>query len=195
MQKSRFTNMVSAIRSELTERCVQVSNAYPRQGPEGKPQQQLDRAIRAVDSAHYDLDRAFHNEYPAEAAEHVTRFRSSNPILMVQGAAEQWAGDDGRPLLISRAVKPRFSTAEHAQVGRALAGAYKEVGDRWLQLMYAYPKSNEPARHLEIARKALGNARAVLEHLGREEHGADRIPSTFYSPRWETLKVSYVLAQ
>jgi hypothetical protein len=57
---------LTAIRDELLHLGTQLSNAYPRSGPEGVPGRRLHEARRAVDQARCELDHAMFREHPRE---------------------------------------------------------------------------------------------------------------------------------
>lgn len=58
---------LAAIRDELLHLSVQLSNAYPRQGPESIPEKKLETAYRALDEARSVLENHLFNEHPATA--------------------------------------------------------------------------------------------------------------------------------
>lgn len=75
MAKPRFTfeehvemgRMLAAITNDLTQRAVQVGNAYPGSGREGVPGKKLHAAVKALSGARSALDDALFREYPDQA--------------------------------------------------------------------------------------------------------------------------------
>ena len=58
---------LKSVRDELLHRNVQLSNAYPRSGPEAAPAKLLDQALNAVEQARVELERALNGEHPERA--------------------------------------------------------------------------------------------------------------------------------
>lgn len=74
MSKPRFTagehadagRRLAFIHNELIRLQVQIENAYPRSGPEGRAPEQIRQAIQRLDRARSALDDALAREHPAE---------------------------------------------------------------------------------------------------------------------------------
>jgi hypothetical protein len=80
-------------------------------------------------------------------------------------------------------AKPRLTQAEHAELGRALAGIHEELAHRKTQLGNAYPQTGPealPARKLDAALKALNEARSALENAAFREHPDTTTTRTYY---------------
>ncbi|MFJ2160543.1 hypothetical protein [Streptomyces sp. NPDC087856] len=52
------------IRDEISHRITQLSNAYPRSGPESAPYRRLQAALQELDIARTELDHAMFREHP-----------------------------------------------------------------------------------------------------------------------------------
>jgi hypothetical protein len=76
MTKPRFTQnqhiefgaKLSGMRHELLHCGTQLSNAYPRSGPEAEPRRHLDDAMDALEKARTTLERMCFGEHPGTAA-------------------------------------------------------------------------------------------------------------------------------
>lgn len=86
-------------------------------------------------------------------------------------------------------MKPRMTIEEHVELGRHLASMRGELLSCQVQLGNAYPRSGTeavPARKLEVAVRAIDEARTELENAMYREHPQMARTSTYY-PQTEDL--------
>ncbi|MFF6794323.1 hypothetical protein ACFY9C_35235 [Streptomyces filamentosus] len=58
---------LARLRDELVHRTVQLSNAYPKSGPESVPAQRLEKALNAIDKARSELEDMLYGEHQEQA--------------------------------------------------------------------------------------------------------------------------------
>jgi hypothetical protein len=66
-EHTELGHTLAGVRDELLRRHVQLCNAYPRSGEEGRPATLLGRALDALDAARTELDHAVFREHPRTA--------------------------------------------------------------------------------------------------------------------------------
>ncbi|WP_157875560.1 hypothetical protein [Streptomyces sp. CNQ431] len=82
-------------------------------------------------------------------------------------------------------MKPKLSWEEHVEMGRALASLRDELTHRHVTLGNAYPLSGPesiPAKKVEMAVKAIDQARSELENALFREHPGVAQTSVYYPP-------------
>lgn len=94
-QHADMGRCLAAVLDELTQRHIQLANAYPLSGPEARPAKKLDSAIRALDQARSEMENALYREHPDSARTTVYYPTPSPPVYRRASAAGSNASGKG----------------------------------------------------------------------------------------------------